>query len=177
VTKNDLHERFLVLYSTHQRQIHAMIASLVPNPSDVQELLHETTLLLWQEFENFDPAQSFVRWACGVAFNVVRAFRRKRPVCALPMDDELLARLVHDRRSLDDTLEARRVALRQCLQKLRPPDHQLIMNCYAGEEAIVTVAEKIGRPAGAVYQSLGRIRRALMTCIARTLRRQEDHGL
>jgi RNA polymerase sigma-70 factor, ECF subfamily len=172
---SELHERFLAHYSMHQRQIHALIASLIPNAADVQDVLHETTLLLWRDFAKFDPERSFLKWACGVAFNVVRSFRRRRRDVILPLDDELMAMLVEERQAFSDTLEERRQALTQCLQKLRPADRQLVINCYAVNDSIRSTAEGLGRPVGAVYQSLSRIRRALMTCINKSLKRQEGN--
>jgi RNA polymerase sigma-70 factor (ECF subfamily) len=169
------HEQFLGYYSQHQRQIHALIASLIPNAADVQDVLHETTLVLWRDFAKFDPERSFLKWACGVAFNVVRSHRRKRRDLVLPLDDDLMALLVAERQALSDTLDERRAALGQCLQKLRPVDRQLVVSCYAGEDSARAVAERLGRPVGAVYQSLGRIRRALMECIERSMKRQEGH--
>ena len=169
----DPHEEFLGYYSQHQRQIHALIASLIPNPSDVQDVLHETTLLLWRDFARFDPQRNFLKWACGVAFNVVRSYRRKRRDLVLPLDDDLMALLIKERQSFSDTLEDRRQALSDCLTKLRTADRQLVVSCYAGDDTIRTVAERMGRPVGAVYQSLGRIRRALMDCIQRNLKLQE----
>ncbi len=113
---------------TISAQIHALIASLIPNPSDVQDVLHETTLLLWRDFARFDPQRNFLKWACGVAFNVVRSYRRKRRDLVLPLDDDLMALLIKERQSFSDTLEDRRQALSDCLTKLRTADRQLVVS-------------------------------------------------
>ena len=73
--------------------------------------------------------------------------------------------------SLDESIEweLRREALTQCLQKLNPEDLELVQIRYAPGQSGKGAAESIGRPINSVYQSLGRIRRALMECIRREM--------
>ena len=61
------------------------------------------------------------------------------------------------------------MALGECLAKLRAKDRKLIEQRYAPGEKGKHVAERMGRPANSVYQSLGRIRKILMECIQRRL--------
>jgi RNA polymerase sigma-70 factor (ECF subfamily) len=67
-------------------------------------------------------------------------------------------------------LEARRDALRSCLQKLSSTDRQLVQHCYSDSRTTFRrAAEVLGRPVNTVYKALNRIRKALYDCIERTV--------
>jgi RNA polymerase sigma-70 factor, ECF subfamily len=68
--------------------------------------------------------------------------------------------------------EDRLRALASCKEKLPENDRQLVELCYGRCETIREAAQQVGRPLGAVYESLWRIRRALHTCIQKTMARE-----
>ena len=166
-------ERFLRLYVHHQRQLHAYVAAFVANPVDVEEVLHDTTLVLWRRFAEFAVDRSFLAWACGVAGNQIRKYYRQRRKGMLFLDESFLETLSIEREQLADLLEERRDALKACLQKLRPDDRSLIEAYYSRKGRTATIAEQMGRPINSIHKSLGRIRSALMDCVQRSLRLQE----
>ena len=88
-----------------------------------------------------------------------------------PAAESLARRLLPSAEALErsDEFEQRRVALVECLAKLRPKDRDLIEQRYAPGERGKRLAEQLGRPANSVYQTLGRIRRVLMECIQRRM--------
>ncbi len=65
-------ERFVSQFTVAHRRIYAFILTLLPNRSEADEVMQETSLVLWRQFDQFDPQRDFVRWACGVALNQVR---------------------------------------------------------------------------------------------------------
>ena len=50
-----------------QSRLFGYIHSLVRDLDDADDLFQQTTLILWNKFGDFDPARSFLSWACGVA--------------------------------------------------------------------------------------------------------------
>ena len=60
-------------------------------------MLHETVLVLWRKFAEFDRQRSFSSWAGGIAFNEVRRYRRKRRDMLLPLNDALMEVLIEQR--------------------------------------------------------------------------------
>ncbi len=166
-------ERFLRLYVHHQRQLHAYVAAFVANPIDAEEVLHDTTLVLWRRFAEFAVDRSFLAWACGVAGNQIRKYYRQRRRGMLFLDEGLIETLSIEREQISDFLEERRDALKACLQKLRPNDRSLIEEYYSRKGAAATIADRMGRPINSIHKSLGRIRGALMDCVQRSLRVQE----
>ena len=62
-------------------------------------------------------------------------------------------------------------ALAECLQKLTPPNRELLQQCYAGKGKISDVTKQTGRTPDSVYSALGRMRRQLHDCIEDRLNR------
>lgn len=163
------HERFLRYYSTHQRQVHGYIATFIHRPSDVDEVLQETSIVLWRKFGEFRQGANFLTWACGIARLEVYKFLRQQRRAALPLDENLLDAISDERQQMHGELEARRDALRVCITRLREDDRTLVRRCYDGTTNIKTIAMEVGRPVNSVYKSLGRIRNALLICIKKSL--------
>ena len=171
---NQTHDEFMRLFSRHQRQVYAYIATVLVHPADVEEVLQETSIVLWTKFDTFRRDESFVKWACGVAhLQILRYFRqqKRRP---LPLEDSTLEMLLADRTAMEDDLADRRSRLAACMKQLRPADREMIGACYAPGTNFKTAADKLGRSVGALYHSLGRIRRALFECVNRRAA-QEAH--
>jgi RNA polymerase sigma-70 factor, ECF subfamily len=85
------------------------------------------------------------------------------------LSDSFLEVIAAEARDNADDLEDRRQALLLCLSRLAPADRELIRLRYAPTETGKGLAQKLGRPANSVYQSLSRVRRALLECVKRRL--------
>ncbi len=70
-------QAFLRLFVTHQPGIFAYILSLVPHWSDAEEILQETSVVLWRSFGDFTIGTNFKSWALTVAHNQVLAFLKR----------------------------------------------------------------------------------------------------
>jgi RNA polymerase sigma-70 factor (ECF subfamily) len=161
---------FAELLARHQGQLLGYIYSLVRDLDDADDLFQQTSLVLWDKFDVFDPSRSFVGWACGVArfevLNFLRARRRDR----LYFSDELSLALIEAQEELEqERLEERRTALAGCLQKLRDRDKDLLEACYERSAGVREVARARGRSPQSIHNSLRRIRRALFECVRRSL--------
>ncbi len=160
---------FIKDFTRFQRPMFLFILSQVRNPTDAEEILQETNIVIWRKFESFEPGSNFLAWACQIArYEVLKHLDRNRRDKHY-FSDELIEQLAGESLEEADEWELRREALSQCLQKLRPRDRELIEKRYAPGEMGKDLAEEIGRPLNSVYQSLGRIRRTLHECIQRYL--------
>jgi RNA polymerase sigma-70 factor (ECF subfamily) len=166
---NSEHDEFIRLFSRHQRQVYAYIATVLVNPADVEEVLQETSIVLWTKFDTFRRDESFVKWACGVAHLQILRFFRQQKRKPLPLEESTLEILLADRAEMEDELSDRRGALAECLKKLGSKDRKVIAACYAPGGTFKDAAAELGRSAGALYHSLGRIRRALYECVNRRI--------
>ena len=57
---------FLVLFQQHERQIYGYILSLVPNIASADDISQNTSLRLWERFDQFDPNKDFGAWARAI---------------------------------------------------------------------------------------------------------------
>ena len=117
----------------------------------------------------FVPGTSFLSWARQIArFEILKhrqRFRRDK----LTFSDEFVAAVAEEVDAQSETQDRRRDALQVCLEKLQPGDRELIQRRYQPGLSGKDLADHLGRPANSVYQSLGRIRKALLDCIHRQL--------
>ena len=164
---NSPHDEFMRLFSRHQRQVYAYIATVLINPADVEEVLQETSIILWTKFDTFRRDESFVKWACGVAHLQILRFFRQQKRRLLPLDESTLEILLAERTSMEPELSDRRAALSECLKQLGAKDREVVTTCYAPDTSFQLAAEHLGRSVGALYHTLGRIRRALFQCVNR----------
>src|SRR5262249_43093597 len=125
------HDRFVELFVRSQGRIYAYVATLLPNRDDAEEVFQQTSLVLWKKWQQFDPSRDFVRWACGMAHHEVRNFWRKQaPRGRVYLSEDVLAEVAGVRLDLHDVLEARRHALRRCLDRLGKNKRELLERCY-----------------------------------------------
>ncbi len=168
------HEEFVRLFGANQGRVFAFLLTLLPSYADAQEILQQTSIVIWRKFDTFDPAGDFVRWACGIAYrealNHLKHQRRDR----LAFSQQVLEKVAAERLDRGGVLDRCRLALQNCLQKLGNRDRQIIDNYYyQGRSTASEVAAALGRPVDTVYKALARIREALHLCIDRTLAAEE----
>ena len=78
--------QFVRLLTQHQRRVYGYILTMVVNWNDADEILQETNLRLWEEFDRFEPGTDFAAWAIRVAYYQVLTWRKKRDRSRLVFD-------------------------------------------------------------------------------------------
>jgi RNA polymerase sigma-70 factor (ECF subfamily) len=171
---SDTKADFAELLRRHQSQLFAYIYSLVRNFDDADDLFQQTSVVLWDKFDQFDRSRRFVAWACGVARYEVLNYLRARSRHRLYFSDELNLALIEAQDELEaEPLLEQRDALATCMKKLRMRDQELLEACYGHCQCISEVANSWGRSTHSIHNSLRRIRRALFECVRRTLAQEE----
>jgi RNA polymerase sigma-70 factor, ECF subfamily len=169
----DTRADYPTLLRQHQTQLFGYIYSLVRDLDDADDLFQQTSLVLWDKFEQFDQRKSFINWACGVARYEVLNFLRSRSRKRLYFSDELNLALVEAHESLEhEQLEERRTRLAVCMKKLRQKDRELLEACYERSASLREVAERQRRSTHSIHNSLRRIRRVLFECVQRGMARE-----
>src|SRR5687767_14761314 len=164
--------QFVRLMTKYERLVYGYILSLVPNWSDADEILQETNVRLWEEFDKFVLGTNFAAWAIRVAHFQVLTWRKQVSRSRLVFDQSVVESLAEEPFWTDEAFDARQQALGDCVSEL--PDHsrQLLQQCYARGHKIKDVAVRLKRSPAAVYKALERVRVALHTCIERKLAQQ-----
>lgn len=158
-------EQFISQFTRYERQIRYYIASLVANKSDVDDIMQETSSLLWEKFDQYDPERPFLPWAMRFAYNAVRTYRQKLGTRRKYFSDELVEELADLHEKEIDRLEQERKLLPVVLKKLSEKERLLIEHRYSNGGNIQELADKLGEKPDALYKRLQRIREKLMANI------------
>ncbi len=162
-------EEFIRAFTQSQRPLFLYILPLVGNPSDADEVLQETNLVIWSKWDQFEEGTNFVAWGRAIARLEVFRFRRTRGRKLCFLEDDVLEIVASRNETVSEEVYLRQEALALCITQLRAKDRELIQMRYSPGVNGDQVADMLGRPANSVYQSLGRIRRTLMECVKHRL--------
>lgn len=161
------HELFVRYQTRHQRRVFSYIMTLLPNWNDAEEVLQETSLVLWRKFSDFQPGTSFVSWANRVAYFEVQKFRQRQKRADRVFGDELIDVLAAQSEGMRDLLADQQEALQYCLEKLPDVDRRLITSRYISGASSRSLAQELSRSLESVCNSLKRIRHVLLRCVQR----------
>lgn len=162
-------EHFVADLTRHHDELLGFIYSLVGSWQDAQDVLQQTSMVLWRKYDQFDTSTNFMDWATRVAFyeakNFIRQIARDRHF----FSDELLQTIAEERAKDVAHCQSRAAALRSCLSKLRAEDRDLLTQVYERRTAVSEIAAAIGVAIQSVYNRLYRLRKRLAQCVHQTL--------
>jgi RNA polymerase sigma-70 factor, ECF subfamily len=162
-------DAFVQLLGQSQRRIFLFVMSMVPNWNEAEEIIQETNLLLWREFDHFQPGTNFAAWACQIALNQVLAWRKRQQRDRVKFSPAFLEAVAEETTAEADWLEDRSRALAYCIEKL-PERHRLLLRLRYNEgRTIDAIGQDLGRSTDAIYRTLSRIRHALYNCVTESL--------
>jgi len=159
-----------------QHRIYAFILTLVPNWSDADDLMQETTEVMWRKFQDADQINNFCAWGKGIARNKIMNFYAKKKRERVLFDDSLIQDVIDREEKTSMHEELRVQALQKCLEKLRSNDRHLIQVLYGHEITIRKLAEEVKRPVQGLYKAMARIHHSLLQCVRRSLSTAEDYS-
>lgn len=163
-------ERFIRLFMANERRIYTYILALLPNRTDADDVLQETSVVLWRKFDQYTPGTSFTAWAFAVARNKVMTHRQSRQRSRLKFDQSLIDALSTQLEQRAGELDRRHEMLTECIEKLSPRDRDLIRRRYEPDATVKSVASAVGRPVQGLYKAFQRIEDTLHECVTRKTR-------
>jgi RNA polymerase sigma-70 factor (ECF subfamily) len=164
--------RFVRLFAQHEHQVYAYIVSALANWTDADEVMQETSVALWEMFDDFQEGTSFCSWACRIAYYRILRFCEKQSRDRHQFDQEFVEKVAFTALEEAELFQVRRKALGDCVGQLKPRDKELLQTCYGDGGTIKHAAQQLERPAKGVYKALARIREALFQCVQRKLAAQ-----
>jgi RNA polymerase sigma-70 factor (ECF subfamily) len=170
----DRSEEFVRLLKKHERRLNGYVLSLVHNWTDADDIVQDVAVRLWQQFDDFKPDADFGAWACKIAYYQVLTHRKRAGRERLRFSAEFARAVADEIAAVSTQAGEDQETLLQCLEKLAPPERELLRDYYSGT-SIALLAEQMGRTAAALYKNLSNLRRSLRACIERTSRDQERH--
>ena len=163
-------DAFVAELTNHQSSMLAYIRSLAPGGSGARDLLQEVNITLWQKRDSFELGTNFKAWAFQtIRYHLLNHRRRLISQGWLIFDDDLVERLSPEFELEPTELEERHLALRGCLERLRPKDRELLHHRYATTSSLQEYATATSRSAGTLKAILFNLRAALKRCIERQL--------
>jgi RNA polymerase sigma-70 factor, ECF subfamily len=169
---HDKTKTFMRLMFANDRRIYAYIFVLIPSHTEAEDLFQDTLTVMWDKFDRFREGEDFGAWGIGIAYNMVRNYRRKRAKSHLHLDEDIEILLEQEARQSIGNLECHVEAMRTCINHLSPQDRSVLQLRYENNYPAKTIAEKIGSSVKAIYSRLARVNDLLMRCILKTLTEQ-----
>ena len=72
----DPDKEFARLLTNHDRELRRYISLFVSRRDDVEEVLQQTAIMLWEKFAEYDPQREFLPWAIRFAYYEILNFRK-----------------------------------------------------------------------------------------------------
>ena len=169
------HREFVRLLATHERQLAEYVHALIPLWQDAEDVLQNTKLRLWEQFDSFQSGTDFAAWAFTIAHYAVRTHRTERQRQRVCFSDDLLEKISRHLPTISASApDARLSALIECVRALSQANRKLLSLVCAGQRKIKDVARELGQTSSATYVALFRIRRSLHECVENRLQKEKD---
>ncbi len=159
---------FVKLLTRHQSALRGFIISMMPGSPDVEDVLQDTNVVIWEKMDSFEVGTNFRAWVFAIAKNAVLAHLRKAKRDRSPGVNEKLTNLIAEtwyQREAGD-LSKKEIALQHCLGKLDQSERAIIEARYSKDDNLNTLAATTARPASTLRVALFRIRERLRRCIS-----------
>jgi RNA polymerase sigma-70 factor, ECF subfamily len=161
----DRGEQFVRLFVQHQKRIQGLILALVPKGSDADDILQETSAVLWQKFSEFELGTNFAAWALRIARFQVMAYYTSKKRERARLSDESLDAVVEKMAARPLRAEPRSELLDGCLAGLERSDRDLLEQRYRGGATVEELARQSGKTVFSVYKALNRAHDRLLMCM------------
>ena len=168
---SDKIERFVSLLTANQFRIFGFIHSLVHIRADAEDIMQDTSTIMWSKFDDYRAGTDFTAWGVKIAkYRISEYFKKKKPYT---LSHETLSLLADESVKILPELERREEALSYCIEKLRLRDKKLIQWRYTYSYNAKAIANRMGTTVGMVYRHMCRIKRLLIDCMHKQLKTQE----
>ena len=163
-----LNREFLARMLPSQQAIRRFIFSVHPRAGDVDDIMQDTALSLWDKFETFDTTREFLPWAFRLACFEVLRFRKKCSRERLVFSNELIE-ILADEVSGEGFGENLKQALDGCLRRLDSRQREVVNARYVAGNSIAELAKTRNESPHRLYRDLEKSRTLLAICVRRKL--------
>jgi RNA polymerase sigma-70 factor (ECF subfamily) len=160
-------ECFTALTNRHLRALKRHIGSIVPNATDVEDLLQEVLIKVWRRLSTLRSESAFSAWVTRVAINeALQSWRRERsrPVCQAFGDYDILVSTNESPLQALTRAETTQI-VRDAVHEL-PEKYEQVLNLREYEDlSLEEIAKFLHLSIPAVKTRLFRARRMLQTAL------------
>ena len=160
-------QRFLQLISLNQSRIYGFTLSLVPQKTDADDIMQETSLTMWEKFDKFEQGTDFSAWGIRIARYKIMNYRQKHfgKNKQLYLSDKAIQILEMHSEKVMHHVDQRIEALEKCVKKLDTNEQGLIHLRYDKELPVKVIAERLGKKTKTIYRALAGIQDRLLRCV------------
>jgi len=151
-----------------QPRLYGFILSLTGDRNAADDVLQNANVALLQKREALRRDAKFGAWAMQIAYHEVQRHWDSMARARRRFDGRLLDQLAAKMGVFDDEPGRELVYLRECMSRLSAQEREMLGLRYGGD-SVQAIAERCGRPAGSISQTLYRIRLKLAECIKTAL--------
>lgn len=166
---------FVRLLAEHERQLSAYVHTLIPLWQDAEDVLQNTKLRLWQQFDSFRSGADFGAWAIAISNYMIRTHRKNCQRQRVCFSDDLLDKISQYVPAVSSSLQDDRAsALVECVRMLNDASRKLLRRFCTGQQTIKDIAGELGQKPSATRMTLLRIRRSLFECVQKHLQKEKS---
>ncbi len=153
--------------SVNHMSLYAYIMSMVGNSHDADDIMQNTSVLMWERFSEFKKGTDFVAWGIRIAFYKIKEFRAHNN--RYQFDDDVFEQLHTKARANLTNANLYADKLNLCLAKLPSSDASLLRLRYGCDYSIKWISQRTNVSVQAVYMKLSKIHDMLGRCIKRLM--------
>ena len=173
---------FIKLLVSAQPRIFGYIVTLLSSLSEAEEVMQETSIVMWSKFDDFklpsdaseQAVDDLVAWGNQIAYFKVMNLRRRKHLNTVRLSDKVIQMISDEwlKQEQSKTLEKRRQALKSCIDLLPPTSREVIEDYYWRKSPVDAIAKRSQRSSASIYKLLQRSRDSLHKCIDSKLIRE-----
>lgn len=161
-------QQFVTFLTAHQSRIYSFILSLVPIFHEADDIMQETSKMMWVLFDQFDCNTDFAAWGIKIArFRILEHRRRTKSKFAL--NDVLFQEIAEKSNNRHDRTKEYLGFLKSCIQKLNGKDQTLILLRYQQNLKVKDISVQLGKSVQSVYQNIARVQDLLLNCVRKSI--------
>ncbi len=158
-------KQFFADYNKVSNRLRAYLRQLLPSQQDAEEVLQETSIVLWNKYGEFEQGTHFFAWAYKIAYFEALKYRRSKARDRLVFSDDVFEKLAQRAVTTSEAHDKRKAALKLCFEKLPSKSQALLKAVYFKKQSIKNVAEELNTQPKAMYRFFTKVRHELKHCI------------
>jgi RNA polymerase sigma-70 factor (ECF subfamily) len=167
------YQLFIKLYLANERRIYGYVRALIPNWSDIDDIIQETASVMWSKFDEFEKGTNFSAWALKISHLQVLNYCKNKKRDKLYFSDQVMQSLSDKIAAQNQNADERMAVLKQCLLRLHPNERTLMQMRYEPGATTKSVSQQTGKETHVLYRLFNKIHAKLLLCIRRTLAERE----
>ena len=153
-------------FYANQGKLRGFIFAATRDYHATEDILQEVAIVIARKASSFEAGREPLPWFMGIARHQIQQWYRDQGREAAHVSYEVLDDFMPLFASFEpEPISDRRIALRQCVEKLPDRQRRIVQLRYMDELDCAQIAGVIGRSVHGIYSLLKRLKRELRKCV------------